>query len=78
MTIQLNVTPELQRRIEALAARSNLTADQVVLDALENGHSLEWQERFIDKVALAIDAADRDDFATADDIEAVRNKYRPA
>jgi len=77
MTIELEITPELQARIDAIAARSGLSTSEVVADALENGHSLEWQERFLDKVAAGIAAADRGEFASPADIERVVNKYRP-
>jgi predicted transcriptional regulator len=64
--------------VDAIAARSSLTASQVIADALENGHSLEWQEQFLDKVAKGIDAAERGDFATADEVARVVGKYRGA
>jgi predicted transcriptional regulator len=78
MTIELEITPELRARIDAIAARSSLSVSEVIADALENGHSLEWQERFLDKVAAGIAAADRGEFATATEIERVLNKYRPS
>jgi predicted transcriptional regulator len=78
MTIELEITPELRARIDAIAARSSLSVSQVIADALENGHSLEWQERFLNKVAAGIAAADRGEFATPTDIERVLNKYRPS
>jgi predicted transcriptional regulator len=77
MTIELEITPELQARIDAIAARCGLSASEVIADALENGHSLDWQERFLDKVAAGIAAADRGEFATRADIERLVNKYRP-
>lgn len=73
---KLEISPELRARLDAVAARSGLSLSEVVADALENGHSLEWQERFLDKVIRGIDAADRGEFASADEIERVRNKYR--
>lgn len=78
MTTQLEITPELRARVDAIAARLGRSASEVVADALENGHSLEWQERFLDKVAAGIAAADRGEFASEADIERVRNKYRPS
>ena len=78
MTIELEITPELRARIDAIAARSSLSVPEVIADALENGHSLEWQERFLDKVAEGIAAADRGEFATLTDVERVLNKYRPS
>ncbi len=78
MTVKLDITADLAARIDALAARSNLSASDIVRDALENGRSIEWQERFLEKVALAIEEADRGAFANSQDIERVLNKYRPA
>lgn len=78
MTVKLDITADLAARINALAARSNLSASDIVRDALENGRSIEWQERFLEKVALAVEEADRGAFAEAQDIERVLNKYRPA
>lgn len=75
--MELDITPELRARIDSIAARSNLSASQVIADALENGHSLEWQERFVNKVATGIVAADRGEFAEPHEIERVLNKYRP-
>jgi predicted transcriptional regulator len=77
MTIDLEITPELRTRIDAIAARSSMSVSEVIADALENGHSLEWQERFLDKVAAGIAAADRGEFASDGEIERVLNKYRP-
>jgi predicted transcriptional regulator len=73
---ELEISPELRARLDAVAARSGLSLSEVVADALENGHSLEWQEQFLDKVARGIDAADRGEFASPNEIERVRNKYR--
>lgn len=78
MTAALDLSPELRARVEAIAARSSLTPAEVVADALENGHSLDWQERFMDKIAAGLADADRGDFATQADLDAVRKKYRPA
>jgi predicted transcriptional regulator len=77
MTIEFEITPELQDRIDAIAARSNLSASEVIADALENGHSLEWQEKFLDAVNAGIGAADRGQFASRADLERVLNKYCP-
>jgi predicted transcriptional regulator len=49
----------------------------VIADALENGHSLEWQERFLEKVAAGTADADRANFATEADLAGIVNKYRP-
>lgn len=76
MTMTLDITPELQARIEAIAARSSLSASEVIADALQNGRSLDWQEHFLNKVAAGVVAADNQQFAGADDIARVLNKYR--
>ncbi len=78
MSIKLDITADLAARIDALAARSNLSASDIVRDALENGRSIEWQERFLEKVAAAAEEADRGAFADPQEIERVLNKYRPA
>lgn len=44
---------------------------------MEKGHSIEWQERFVQKVEMAIEAADRGEFASQSDVDWVLNKYRP-
>ncbi|ESQ92149.1 hypothetical protein ABAC460_04480 [Asticcacaulis sp. AC460] len=78
MPLDLNLTPELQSRIDALSTASGRSAADVISDALENGHSLEWQEQFLKKVARGIAAAERGDFASEADVERVKNKYRDA
>jgi predicted transcriptional regulator len=78
MTITVDIADELKARVDAIAARSNLSPSEVIADALQNGHSLEWQEHFLDKVAQGIDAANRDDFASAGEMAQVVNKYRPS
>ena len=78
MASEIDIAPELRKRVDAIAARSNLTVSQVIADALQNGHSLDWQEQFLDKVAEGLAAAERGEFAKTADIERVRNKYRPS
>lgn len=78
MTLTFEIADDLKARVDAIAARSSLTASEVIVDALQNGHSLEWQEQFLDKVAKGIAAADREDFATADEVKRVVGKYRGA
>lgn len=77
MTITLEISDSLKARIEAIAARSSLSPSEVIADALTNGYSLEWQERFLDDVEKGITAADRGEFASDDEIARVLNKYRP-
>lgn len=77
MTVELDIAPDLAARIDALAARSGGSRSQIIQDALEKGHSIEWQERFVQKVQMAIEAADRGEFASQSDVDRVVNKYRP-
>lgn len=77
MTAELDIAPDLAARIDALAARSGASRSQIIQDALEKGHSIEWQERFVQKVEMAIEAADRGEFASQSDVDRVLNKYRP-
>ena len=78
MNIKVDITPEIQRRVAAIAARTGLSESQIVAEALEHGRSLDWQERFAEKVSRGIEAADKGEFASAADVERVRNKYRSA
>jgi predicted transcriptional regulator len=77
MTITLDISDDLKARVDAIAARSSLSPSEVIADALENGHSLDWQERFLDKVATGLAEADRGDFASDADLDRIVNKYRP-
>ncbi len=76
MTITFEMPDDLKARVDAIAARSTLSPAEIIADALENGHSLEWQEQFLEKVATGIAAADAGDFATDDELRSVVNKYR--
>ena len=78
MTDQLDIPEKLRARVDAIAARSSLTPSQVITDALEHGHSLDWQERFLERVAAGLAEADRQQFASESEIQAIVNKYRPA
>ncbi len=73
-----NIPDDLNRRIDALASRSSLTRSQIIEGALAHGRSLAWHEKWIACVQDGIEAADRGDFATDEEIASVLNKYRPA
>lgn len=77
MASQVDLSPELQARVESIAARSNLSPSEVIADALENGHSLKWQEQFLEAVENGLSAAREGHFASDADIARIRNKYRP-
>lgn len=77
MSTEMKLPDHLRVRVETIAARSNLSPTEVLTDALENGHSLDWQEALLEKVAQRETAADAGDFASHEDIDRVMNKYRP-
>lgn len=78
MTTKVDITPEMQRRVSNIAQKAGRSETQVIVDALEHGHSLDWQESFLEKIRQGIAAADRGDFATEAEIDSVRQKYRPS
>ena len=69
------ISEDLSRRIDRLAARTTLTRGQIIEDALSHGRSLAWQERWVAGVQEGIDDADRGDFANEDDIAAVLHRF---
>ena len=69
------ISEDLSRRIDRLAARTTLTRGQIIEYALSHGRSLAWQERWVAGVQEGIDDADRGDFANEDDIAAVLNRF---
>lgn len=71
------ISKDLDRRIDALAARSSLTRGQIIEDALAHGRSLAWQEKWIEGVEAGLADADRGDFVSEDEIAIVLNKYEP-
>ena len=77
MNMTLDIPQALRDRVEAIAIRSNLTASQVIADALEHGHSLEWQEHFIAQVEAGLKDADNGDFVSEGELSVLLNKYRP-
>ena len=68
--------PELLARLDALAARTRQSRARIVADALEG--YLDWQEDFAARVQDGLAAAERGDFADAEEVERVFGKYRPA
>jgi predicted transcriptional regulator len=74
--MEFELSPDLKKRVEIIAAQSSLSPAQIIADALENGHSLEWQERFQAHVRRGLSAAEGGDFATDEEVARVRSKYR--
>lgn len=72
---QTAADPRLLRRVDALADRMQKDKTEVLNDVLRCG--LDWGEDFVERVRLGIDAADRGDFATPEEVDRVFNKYQP-
>ena len=70
------ISPELMARVDALAARTAMTREEIIREALEHGRSLAWQEEFLRRIEAGMAAANRGDFASDEDVARVLNKYR--
>ncbi|EBU7498285.1 transcriptional regulator [Salmonella enterica subsp. enterica serovar Virchow] len=75
MKNEAQLSEDLDRRIDLLAARSTLTREQIIEDALSYGRSLAWQERWVAGVEAGIEDADNGNFASEEDIAAVLNRF---
>lgn len=75
MEDKVEISEDLSRRMDVLAARSTLTRAQIIEDALSRGRSLAWQEKWIAGVQDGIEDANRGAFATEEEIAAVLGKY---
>ncbi|WP_105381820.1 CopG family ribbon-helix-helix protein [Neorhizobium alkalisoli] len=73
-----DISEDLSRRIDRLAARSKLTRGQIIEDALAHGRSLAWQEKWVAGVEAGLSEAENGVFATEEEIAAVLNRYGPA
>ena len=78
MKSTIDISDDLSRRIDLLAERTRLTRSQIIEDALSNGRSLAWQEKWIAGVKAGLQDADNGNFATENEIAAVLNKYSQA
>ncbi|MEP6565965.1 MAG: transcriptional regulator [Mesorhizobium sp.] len=78
MKNNVEISEDLNRRIEMLTSRSTLTRDQIIENALSHGRSLAWQENWVAGVQAGIEAADRGDFANEEEMATVLNKYSQA
>ena len=77
MKSSIELSDDISRRIDLLAERSRLTRSQIIEDALANGRSLAWQERWIAGVQSGLDEAERGEFASEDEISRILTKYDP-
>ncbi|SIQ36016.1 Predicted transcriptional regulator [Rhizobium sp. RU20A] len=76
MDTHLDISPELKERVQRIAAKARRAETDVVADALERGHSLDWQEAFIDKVNPGLADAEQGAFASAGEMMRLLNTYR--
>lgn len=72
-TIQL--PDDIDQRIEKVAAETNLTRSQIVEEALYFGRSLAWREQWIAGARAGLAEADREEFASEEEIAAVLSRY---
>ncbi|MGV1907396.1 CopG family ribbon-helix-helix protein [Agrobacterium cavarae] len=75
-TIQL--PDDIDKRIEKVSAQTNLTRSQIVEEALSFGRSLAWQEQWVAGVKAGLAEADRNEFASDEEIAAVLSRYDQA
>ncbi|MCY1666029.1 CopG family ribbon-helix-helix protein [Rhizobium sp. SL86] len=78
MRSSIELSEDLDRRLERLSARSQRSRSAIIEDALSHGRSLDWQERWIAGVQAGLADADEGKFATEAEIADVLNKYGPA
>lgn len=72
-TVQL--PEDISRRIDKLVERSNLPRDRIVEDALAQGRSLAWQEQWVIGVLEGLAEAERGEFASEAEIEAMSRAW---
>ena len=66
--------PALIQRIDRLAVRTRRRREDIVRDALEQGRSLAWQERWVAGVEEGLADADRGAFAAPAEVARVLRK----
>lgn len=64
--MQIRLSPEQFARLAEIAARGGRSAEQIAAEAVRR--FLEEDRRFTEAVRLGIEAADRGDFVTADEV----------
>jgi len=75
MAIQNNIPSELSERAQALSTKTGRPADEILNRALSSG--LDAWEREYSLIDNAAQQCERGEYASDDDINRVRNKYRP-
>ena len=75
MKSNIELSDDIERRIDLLAERTRLTRSQIVEDALSHGRSLAWQEKWVAGVQAGLHDAAQGNFASEAEIAAVLNKF---
>lgn len=71
----IELSEDLDRRLDLLAACTRRTCSEIIEDALSHGRSLAWQERWIDGVKAGLADAEAGKFAREAEISAVLARY---
>ncbi|CAD7040071.1 ribbon-helix-helix protein, CopG family [Pseudorhizobium endolithicum] len=75
MKSSIELSDDLDRRLELVASRTKRTRSEIIEDALSHGRSLAWQEKWVAGVMAGIADADRGSFASEAEIAAVLLRY---
>jgi len=73
LNIEVLLTPELESAVDKLAASSGQSIALITEDALK--HYVAWRAPQLADLEEAIAAADREEFASDDEVNAVFNRY---
>jgi len=73
LNIEVQLTPELERAVDKLATLSGQAIALITEDALK--HYVAWRTPQLADLEEAIAAADRGEFASDDEVNAVFNRY---
>mgnify|MGYP000023506419 FL=1 len=74
MTMQ-QIPDEFIEKVTALANESGMSAEHILDGVLNQGLAF-WEHNYRE-IKLAVDQADRGEFASEDEVNAVFDKYRP-
>lgn len=78
MKSSIELSDDLDRRLNFLADRTNRSRGQIIEDALSHGRSLASQERWIAGVEAGLADAEAGNFASEAAISELMRKYDPA
>ncbi|SDG97491.1 MULTISPECIES: CopG family ribbon-helix-helix protein [unclassified Duganella] len=73
LLIEVPVTPELKRAVDQIAALSGQPPPEIAQEALQ--HYVSWRAAQLADLQHAIAAADRDEFATEDEVTALFTRH---